>query len=226
MNTLPFAVFDEFGVPADDRVQDFILSAIAAHEAARPSEDDLRRALQGMLAHFDRPHRDEWLNDQAYQEACEACAQAHSVLGVEASRAAPALSAPPAAVSISKELADKMKATHRAITDAKVKKWMRLDAERAEDEKGIAISGYALLCEILDSMTVNQSSASSTGTEAADAARLHWLHSPASNNVDGYEWGIYRVKWENGRAAEVWQTYSDFSDLDAAMNEGESKWMS
>ncbi len=49
------------------------------------------------------------------------------------------------------------------------------------------------------------------------AERLHWLHSPASNNVDGYEWGIYRVKWENGRAVEVWQTNGDFSDLDAAM---------
>ena len=49
-----------------------------------------------------------------------------------------------------------------------------------------------------------------------DSARLHWLHSPGSNNVDGYEWGIYRVKWTNGKAAEVWQTNADFSDLDAA----------
>lgn len=47
--------------------------------------------------------------------------------------------------------------------------------------------------------------------------RLSWLHSPTSNNVDGYEWGIYRVKWENGRAAQVLQTNGDFSDLDAAI---------
>lgn len=47
--------------------------------------------------------------------------------------------------------------------------------------------------------------------------RLHWLHSPASNNVDGYEWGIFRVKWQDGRAVEVWQTNGDFSDLDAAI---------
>jgi hypothetical protein len=47
--------------------------------------------------------------------------------------------------------------------------------------------------------------------------RLEFLHSPASSNVDGYEWGIFRVKWENGRAVEVWQTNGDFSDLDAAM---------
>lgn len=46
--------------------------------------------------------------------------------------------------------------------------------------------------------------------------RLAWLHGPGSTNVEGYEWGIYRVKWENGQAAEVWQTASDFSDLDAA----------
>ena len=50
-----------------------------------------------------------------------------------------------------------------------------------------------------------------------DAERLAWLHSAGSNNVDGYEWGIYRVKWVNGRAVEVWQTNSDFSDLDAAI---------
>lgn len=60
-------------------------------------------------------------------------------------------------------------------------------------------------------------SASIPNADARDAARLHWLHSPASNNVDGYEWGIYRVKWVNGRASEVWQTNADFSDLDAAM---------
>jgi hypothetical protein len=47
--------------------------------------------------------------------------------------------------------------------------------------------------------------------------RLSWLHSEASNDVYGYEWGIYRVKWANGSAVEVWQTKSDFSDLDAAM---------
>lgn len=47
--------------------------------------------------------------------------------------------------------------------------------------------------------------------------RLEWLHSRDACNVDGYEWGIFRVKWENGRAAEVWQTSADFSDLDAAM---------
>lgn len=47
--------------------------------------------------------------------------------------------------------------------------------------------------------------------------RLEWLHSRDSHNVDGYEWGIFRVKWENGRAVEVWQTNGDLSDLDTAM---------
>ena len=51
------------------------------------------------------------------------------------------------------------------------------------------------------------------------AERLRWLHSPASHNVNGYEWGIFRVKWVNGQAAEVWQTNADFSDLDAAMGD-------
>jgi hypothetical protein len=47
--------------------------------------------------------------------------------------------------------------------------------------------------------------------------RLAWLHSSESNNVDGYDWGVYRVKWEHGKPVEVWHTNSDFSDLDAAM---------
>lgn len=52
--------------------------------------------------------------------------------------------------------------------------------------------------------------------------RLRWLHSEASNrDAEGYEWGIFRVKWENGKVADIWQTNADFSDLDAAMG-GES----
>jgi hypothetical protein len=38
----------------------------------------------------------------------------------------------------------------------------------------------------------------------ADAPALGGLHNSASNNADGYEWGLYRVKWENGRVVEVW----------------------
>lgn len=49
--------------------------------------------------------------------------------------------------------------------------------------------------------------------------RLYWLHDCSAGTTDseGYEWGIYRVKWENGRAVDVQQTLSDFSDLDAEM---------
>ena len=61
--------------------------------------------------------------------------------------------------------------------------------------------------------------------------RMEWLHSRDAMNVDGYEWGVFRVKWENGRAVEVLQTLADGSDLDAAMQrtagvtvlDGESK---
>lgn len=50
--------------------------------------------------------------------------------------------------------------------------------------------------------------------------RLEWLHSRDSCNVGGWEWGIFRVRWENGQPAEVQHTYGDFSDLDAAMAHG------
>lgn len=49
------------------------------------------------------------------------------------------------------------------------------------------------------------------------ARRLAWLHSTKSDDVDGYCWGVFRVKWENGQVAQVLQTLGDMSDLDAAM---------
>jgi len=50
-------------------------------------------------------------------------------------------------------------------------------------------------------------------------SRLRWLHDCSTGQTDpeGYEWGIYRVKWENGKAVSVMQTLSDLSDLDAEM---------
>jgi hypothetical protein len=61
--------------------------------------------------------------------------------------------------------------------------------------------------------------------DARDSRRLHWLHSQASCVLDaeGYEWGIWRVKWEHGQAVSVRATLSDFSDLDAAMNAPETR---
>lgn len=42
--------------------------------------NDLREALTGMLSHFDKPHREEWLNDSAWKNACAACEAAHAAL--------------------------------------------------------------------------------------------------------------------------------------------------
>ena len=52
-----------------------------------------------------------------------------------------------------------------------------------------------------------------------NAKRLHWLHdcSTGQTDAEGYEWGIYRVKWVDGRAVDVLATLADFSDLDAEM---------
>lgn len=48
--------------------------------------------------------------------------------------------------------------------------------------------------------------------------RLEWLHSSESNDVDGWTWGVYRVKYdEAGQMVSALHTFSDFSDLDAAM---------
>ena len=52
--------------------------------------------------------------------------------------------------------------------------------------------------------------------DITDSDRLRWLHTGGGRDADGYEWGIFRVKWDaRGQPVEVWQTNSDFSDLDA-----------
>lgn len=48
--------------------------------------------------------------------------------------------------------------------------------------------------------------------------RLQWLHSPASGSVDGWEWGIFKVKWGRREGEhQIRHTFADFSDLDEAM---------
>jgi hypothetical protein len=51
--------------------------------------------------------------------------------------------------------------------------------------------------------------------------RLEWLHTgggPADYDSEGFEWGVFRVKYDaNGKMVEGWQTFSDYSDLDAEM---------
>lgn len=47
--------------------------------------------------------------------------------------------------------------------------------------------------------------------------RMDFLHSAASVDADGYEWGVFRVKWENGRAVDVQRARADHSDLDATI---------
>jgi hypothetical protein len=49
-----------------------------------------------------------------------------------------------------------------------------------------------------------------------DEMRLKWLHTGGGRDAEGYEWGIFRVKWdERGQPVSVLQTLSDMSDLDA-----------
>lgn len=54
------------------------------------------------------------------------------------------------------------------------------------------------------------------------AEMLDWLHAGSEKDAEGFEWGVYRVKWENGKAVQVWQTLSDLSDLRTAMEAGKS----
>lgn len=44
-----------------------------------------------------------------------------------------------------------------------------------------------------------------------DSDRLKWLHTGGGKDAEGYEWGVFRVKWDvNGKPVEVWQTNSDY----------------
>ncbi len=50
-----------------------VLALSDALAAARAEVKTLREALNGMLFHFDKPKRDEWLTKQAWQAAFDAC---------------------------------------------------------------------------------------------------------------------------------------------------------
>jgi hypothetical protein len=47
------------------------------------------------------------------------------------------------------------------------------------------------------------------------AERMRFLHT--SNLVDGYEYGVFKVKWKHGRPDEVLHVMADNSDLDVAI---------
>lgn len=57
-----------------------------------------------------------------------------------------------------------------------------------------------------------------SSTDSQAITRLQWLHSPASGSVDGWEWGIFKVKWGKHEGEhQIRHTFADFSDLDEAM---------
>lgn len=47
--------------------------------------------------------------------------------------------------------------------------------------------------------------------------RMKWLHSAEAIDKEGYEWGVFRVRYEHGNLKECWRTNSDSSDVDAVM---------
>lgn len=80
--------------------------------------------------------------------------------------------------------------------------------------------------ELLEAIEKDRDAADSMAKDLANLCveherRFEFLHS-TNMDASGYEWGIYRVKWDSGRAADVLQTLSDLSDLDAAIARAES----
>jgi hypothetical protein len=52
---------------------------------------------------------------------------------------------------------------------------------------------------------------------SADAERYRFLHECTQVDQDGYEWGVFRVMWSQGKPESVLATLSDGSDLDKFM---------
>lgn len=61
----------------------FLEAEFAALRAPQPSEA-VREALKDMLFYFDKPQRDEWLSQVAWEEAKQVCINAHAALSVPA----------------------------------------------------------------------------------------------------------------------------------------------
>lgn len=48
--------------------------------------------------------------------------------------------------------------------------------------------------------------------------RMEWLHRGNDKDAEGFEWGVFRVKWDaQGQPVSVLHTLTDLTDLDAAM---------
>ena len=102
--------------------------------------------------------------------------------------------------------------SHNAMLKAEAERdALQGECERLSDAARLAIIDLAARLATIDLAAVAELQ--------RDSRRLHWLHSQASckPDIQGCEWGIWRVSWEGGRASHVWATNSDFSDLDAAM---------
>lgn len=104
-------------------------------------------------------------------------------------------------------------AKHHAVDQTIRGNDWRTQCKRAEQERD------ALRLAVDSLVAERETLAQERDALRADAERLHWLHSQASCVLDaeGYEWGVWRVKWEHGKPVSVCATFSDFSDLDAAI---------
>lgn len=97
-----------------------------------------------------------------------------------------------------------------------------LEAELAplREERNALVITAMESCVFLDDETPNKALRRALAELRARAekaeARLKWLHTGGGRDAEGYEWGVFRVKWTaQGQPESVCQTLSDYSDLDA-----------
>lgn len=83
----------------------------------------------------------------------------------------------------------------------------RAEAELAEAKKWSDAKtklGDDLLCEVRELRAYRE--------------RMEWLHRGNDKDAEGFEWGVFRVKWDaQGQPVSVLHTLTDLTDLDAAM---------
>lgn len=126
-----------------------------------------------------------------------------------------------------KEAIDAMRIAHDA-REAVERERDQIEVERNRFKLANELGWTFKKCPVCnaDMMVASGPAALAVEEDRKAGVRLHWLHNNADYlDAEGYEWGIYRVRWNRltGVVESVQQTLSDFSDLDAALAEKEQK---
>jgi hypothetical protein len=114
-------------------------------------------------------------------------------------------------------------APHRVVSLATRMQVQRASAKRTIAERDAEIESLKERNSEWSAMAAEEQARAEAAERRAaeaekDAERLRWLHNNTYKDTEGYEYGVAKIKFENGQPVSVLWTYSDHRDVDAAID--------